>query len=128
MNLLLDTQVALWAITDSPELDDKGRGLIQNPSNVIWISVVSLWEISFKHLMAREIMPLNANQAMGYFQDSGYQILSLNPTHVTFAEELPRHHSDPYDRLLIAQALYSPLRLLTSNTLVAEYSDTFIKV
>lgn len=128
MNLLLDTQVALWAITDSPELDDKGRGLLENPSNVIWISVVSLWEISFKHLMAREIMPINANQAMGYFQDAGYQILSLNPTHVTFAEELPMHHSDPYDRLLIAQALGSPLRLLTSNSLVAEYSDTFIKV
>lgn len=128
MNLLLDTQVALWAITDSVELDDKGRGLIENPSNVIWISVVSLWEISFKHLMAREIMPVNANQAIGYFQDSGYHVLALDSVHVTYAEELPRHHSDPYDRLLIAQALCTPLRLLTSNTLVAEYSDTFMKV
>lgn len=78
--------------------------------------------------MSREIMPINASDAIRYFHDAGYNTLAVHAEHITVAESLPTYHSDPFDRLLIAQALSTPLRLMTSNTTVASFSDTIIKI
>lgn len=128
MNLLLDTHVALWAITDSPRLNPKARDLIANPANTVWVSVASLWEITIKHSLGRGDMPISAAQAKAWFEQSGYQLLNIEAPHVLGVAELPALHNDPFDRLLVAQALAEPLRLITHDAQVARYSDTIIAI
>ena len=128
MNILLDTHIALWAIDDDPRLPAQARELISNPRHAIWTSVASLWEIAIKHSRNRDDMPIGSADALKYFQLSGYRILPIQAEHTLMVETLPHHHKDPFDRILIAQALAEPMRLLTHDALVAKYSDSFIRV
>lgn len=128
MNLLLDTHVALWAVTDSPRLSSKARGLIESPRASIWISAATLWEIAIKHSLGRGDMPVASNEALRYFQASGYRLLPIEAEHAVAIEELPPYHSDPFDRMLVAQALVEPMRLITHDATVARYSDTVIAI
>lgn len=131
MNLLLDTHVALWAIVDSPKLSAKARALITDPANGIAVSSASLWEIAIKHALDRKgvnRMPLSATTALRYFEESGYDVLSITSAHIRALEQLPAMHADPFDRLLVAQALSEPRRLVTHDPHVAAYSDTIIQV
>lgn len=128
MKLLLDTHVALWAITDDPKLPISAKELIQNDKTTVWVSVASLWEISIKHSIGRGTMPVSGSDAAIFFDEAGYQILNIEAEHATAIEQLPNHHQDPFDRLLIAQALIEPMRLMTRDTMVAKYSDTIIKI
>lgn len=73
-------------------------------------------------------MPVSGHDAMRYFRDSGYRFLSVEAEHAVALEELPSHHQDPFDRILVAQALVEPMRLMTHDPLVARYSDTIIKI
>jgi PIN domain nuclease of toxin-antitoxin system len=128
LNILLDTHVALWAITDSPRLTARARELILAPSSVVWISAATIWEIAIKHSLGRGDMPVTAEAASGYFRASGYRFLSIEPEHASAVAELPAHHADPFDRMLVAQALLVPMRLLTADAMVARYSDTVIRI
>lgn len=128
MNLLLDTHVALWAITDSPKLSQTARDLLQSPKATLWISAASLWEISIKHSLGKGGMPVSGSQALMHFRESGYRLLPVEAEHAVAIETLPSHHQDPFDRILVAQALVEPMRLVTHDALVAMYSDTIIKI
>ena len=128
MNLLLDTHVALWAITDSPKLPMKAREMIESPKSSVWISAATIWEIAIKHGLGRGDMPVSSQDALRYFRDSGYRFLPVEPEHAAAVEDLPIHHADPFDRILVAQALLEPMRLITHNPLVARYSDTIISI
>ncbi|QWF72010.1 type II toxin-antitoxin system VapC family toxin [Methylomonas paludis] len=128
MNLLLDTHVALWAITDSPKLSQKARHLIASPKTTVWVSAANVWEIAIKHSLGRGDMPVSGQDALRYFQESGYRFLAVSAEHAVAIEELPLHHQDPFDRMLVAQAIVEPMRLMTHDPLVAHYSDTIIKI
>lgn len=128
MNLLLDTHVALWAITDSPKLSRKARDLIQAPRTTVWISAANVWEIAVKHALGRGDMPVSGQDAVRYFRESGYRFLPIDVDHALAVESLPAHHQDPFDRILIAQALVEPMRLMTHDPLVARYNDTIIEI
>jgi PIN domain nuclease of toxin-antitoxin system len=128
VNLLLDTHIALWAIVDSPKLSQHARELIQSSKTTVWISAVSLWEISIKHAVGRGDMPVSSAEALRYFQQSGYRLLPLEVEHAVAVEGLPAHHQDPFDRMLVAQSLVEPMRLMTHDAQVALYSDTIIRV
>lgn len=128
MNLLLDTHVALWAITDSPRLSKSARELILSPRAAVWISAATIWEIAIKHGLGRSDMPISGEDAVGYFREAGYRFLAIEPEHAAAVESLPKHHQDPFDRLLIAQAVFEPMRLLTHDVLVSRYSDTVLLV
>ncbi|WP_295402320.1 type II toxin-antitoxin system VapC family toxin [uncultured Thiocystis sp.] len=128
MNVLLDTHVALWAITDNPQLPQKSRELIQSSKTTVWISAASVWEIAIKHALGRGDMPVSSQDAARYFRESGYRFLAVEAEHAVAVEELPAHHQDPFDRILVAQALVEPMRLMTHDSLVALYSDTIIKI
>ncbi|WP_298135751.1 type II toxin-antitoxin system VapC family toxin [Acidiferrobacter sp.] len=126
MNLLLDTHVALWAIADSPRLSPQVRTLIVSPKTTVWVSAASLWEITLKHALGRGGMPLSGHEALGYFRDAGYRLLPVDAHHTVAVGDLPTHHQDPFDRILVAQALLEPMRLVTHDPLVARYGDTII--
>lgn len=131
MRLLLDTHIALWAVADDRRLSAKARALIVDPANEVVVSAASLWEIAIKHALARGApndMPVSALQALGYFREAGYELLDIAPAHIIAIETLPTLHADPFDRILVAQALNVPLRLLTDDPKVARYSDSIIAV
>ncbi|OGS99746.1 MAG: twitching motility protein PilT [Gallionellales bacterium RIFCSPLOWO2_12_FULL_59_22] len=128
MNLLLDTHIALWAIADSPKLPKKARELIESPKSTVWISAATVWEIAIKHSLGRGDMPVSSQNALRYFRESGYRLLHIEPEHATAVENLPAHHADPFDRILVAQALVEPMRLITHDPMVARYSDTIIEI
>ena len=128
MNLLLDTHVALWAIADSPKLPQRARDLIQAPKTTVWVSAASICEIAIKCGLGRGDMPVSGQDAARYFQESGYRFLPIDVEHALAVESLPAHHQDPFDRILVAQALVEPMRLMTHDPLVARYSDTVIEV
>jgi len=131
VNLLLDTHVALWAVAGHKRLSARARELISDPANTIAVSTTSLWEIAIKHALGRKsysAIVLSARQAAAAFALAGYNTLAITPAHALAVEDLPAHHFDPFDRLLVAQALCEPLRLVTHDDLVARYSDTIIRV
>jgi PIN domain nuclease of toxin-antitoxin system len=131
VRLLLDTHIALWAVADDRRLSATARNLIGDPANEIIVSTASLWEIAIKHALARGApndMPISAQEALGYFQEAGYELLDISPAHVVAIETIPTMHADPFDRILVAQALAVPLRLLTHDPVVALYSDLIIHV
>ena len=128
MRLLLDTQVALWGLTNDPRLTQKAQELIVNPNNDVFVSVASLWEISIKQQLARGDMPVSGSRATELFSAAGYQLLPIQVAHAIAVESLPSIHNDPFDRMLIVQALTEPMRLLTHERTVARYSDTIIFV
>jgi PIN domain nuclease of toxin-antitoxin system len=96
LNLLLDTHVALRAITDNPSLTVKVRELILAPRSTIWVSTVSVWEIVNKHGLGRGDMPTSGQAALKYFRQVGYRILAIEPEHAAAVEGLPNHHQDPF--------------------------------
>ena len=126
MNLLLDTHIALWAITGSGRLPKRALKAIEDPSAQAWVSVVSLWEIAIKH--SRKRLAVSAEEAVSVFQDSGFRILSLEPAHTVTLESLPSHHQDPFDRMLVAQAISEPMRLVTADSVLVQYSQLVFKV
>ena len=128
MRLLLDTHIALWAITDSPALSVEARRHILAPKNEVYVSAASIWEISIKHGLGRGNMPVSGSEAAEYFTQAGYMTLDISTDHAVFVEKLPIHHADPFDRMLVAQALYEPMHLLTHDKIIAAYSDTIILV
>ena len=128
MNRLLDTHVALWAITDSPRLSTRARALIEDPNATIWVSAASLWEISIKHDLGRGEMPVSGPDALAFFQEAGLRILSIAAEHVVAVAALPPHHQDPFDRILVAQAQVEPMHLITHDALVAKYDPAIILV
>ena len=128
MHLLLDTHIALWAIANDARLPQQASELILTESNEIFVSVASIWEIAIKHGLGRDKMPISGKQANEWFHQAGYRILPIEAEHVTEVEKLPMLHGDPFDRLLVSQALAEPLRLITHDRTVARYSDTIILV
>lgn len=128
MNVLLDTHVALWAITDDPRLSAKAREMILSERATVWISAVSVWEIAIKHGLGRGDMPVSGQEALGYFREAGYRFLAIEPEHAAAVESLPQHHQDPFDRLLVAQALTEPMHLLTHDAMQARYGEIVVLV
>ena len=128
MRVLLDTHVALWALVDAPRLSSSARMLIEDSRNILCVSAATVWEISIKRTVSPEKMPISGVEAVRFFQGAGYRFLDISPDHAARVETLPPHHNDPFDRIIVAQALTEPLVLLTCDRILSRYSDSFIIV
>ena len=127
MRLLLDTHVAIWALVSPEAMPPAIQALIADPANAIHVSAASVWEIAIKHSMARRgAPPFSGTEAIAYFGQAGYALLAVSAEHAAGVEALPLLHADPFDRLLIAQALAEPLRLVTHDPMVASYGGSII--
>ena len=125
MRLLLDTQVFVWSVQDSDRLSSQARDLIEEATEV-FISAATIWEIAIKAGLGKiKADPQALAQAIGA---SGFKELLVSARHAAAVERLPDHHRDPFDRLLVAQALTEPLRLLTTDRKLADYSDLVIQL
>lgn len=127
MNLLLDTHVAIWAVRASHLLPRGIKTLIGDPKNAVFVSPITIWEIGIKRALKRaSAPPIDTEEAVFQFEAAGYGWLPVTPAHAAAVESLPLLHGDPFDRLLVAQALAEPMRLVSRDRRVAAYSDTVI--
>lgn len=120
MRTLLDTQLYLWFLADSPKLSKKARGFI-GESEAVFVSSASIWEAAIKIGLKR--LAVSMEDVIQGIEGSGFLELPITARQSALVAELPLHHRDPFDRLLIAQAMYEPLRLLTGDTALEPYSD-----
>ncbi len=129
--LLLDTHVALWATFDRSRLPQKAATLIESSADAVFVSVISIWEIAIKHALRRGSpgdMPVPAPEARADFESAGFKLLPVTAEHALGVGRLPIRHGDPFDRMLVAQALHEPLTLVTHDKRVASYSNSFLLV
>lgn len=117
MNLLLDTNVVLWWFADSPRLRREARELITS-SPVVYVSAATTWEIEIKRALGKLKAPIDLEEALSA---SHLMPLAITVAHTIAAATLPRHHDDPFDRMLIAQANLEDLMLLTSDQRLRDY-------
>lgn len=125
MRLLLDTHVFLWAVSGSPLLKSPARRLIATAEEV-FVSAASIWEIAIKARLGK--IAADARTLAAAIEPSGFRGLPITVTHAAGVGQLQLHHSDPFDRILIAQALAEPLKLATADQVLAQYSDIVIVV
>ncbi|WP_396208776.1 type II toxin-antitoxin system VapC family toxin [Gemmatimonas sp.] len=128
MKLLLDTQVLLWAAGNSKRLTASARKLLNDPGNDLWFSAVSLWEITIKNSLGRKDFRVEPRVLRRGLLDNGYTELAITSQHAVSVEGLPDIHRDPFDRLLLAQALSEGITLVTADALLATYPGPIRKI
>jgi PIN domain nuclease of toxin-antitoxin system len=119
MRLLADTHILLWALTDSPDLKAKHRQLLTDSRNTVFYSAISIAEIAVKESIGKLTVPGGIAQ---HLSEAGFEELPFTGTHATQLRELPLHHRDPFDRMLIAQAITEQLVLLSVDEHFRLYS------
>ena len=122
MKLLIDTCAFLWFQVDSPQLSPTARAQILEPANEVYLSTVSVWEIARKYAQGKLSLPSHPSTLIpAVRKDSGIASLSLTEMDVLAAEKLQLFHKDPFDRMLIAQALMGGLAIVTSDSAFEPY-------
>jgi PIN domain nuclease of toxin-antitoxin system len=120
MRLLLDTNVLLWTLAGSPRVADQ-RERIESGDNEVHVSAATWWEIAIKIGIGKLDVDLAALRRAA--RESGFAELAVQGTHAQQLLDLPPLHKDPFDRMLVAQAMAEPMRLLTSDALLTRYAD-----
>jgi len=120
MHLLLDTHLFIWWLENDKQLSKKARSLISEAVEV-YISSVSIWEAVIKIQLGK--LDVDVNDLVGAIESEGFIELPVRAQHAALIKELPLIHRDPFDRMLVAQAIYEPLRLLTSDKILKQYSE-----
>ncbi len=123
MRLLLDTHVLLWALGDPDRLDNETRGLLEDPANEVLFSAASIWEIAIKAGLQRADFAVRPGQVAREARLTGFVELPVSADAAARVTALPLHHRDPFDRLLVAQAMAEPARLYTADPLLPPYSE-----
>jgi PIN domain nuclease of toxin-antitoxin system len=124
LKLLLDTHIFVWAINETSRLDRRTQAALASPDNLVLISSVSPWEIGIKQALGRMRFPLDLFDEM--IERMDFDVLPILPAHGIVAAGLPRHHNDPFDRMLIAQALTQDLTLVSADRVFTRYDVSLL--
>ncbi|MCD4722803.1 MAG: type II toxin-antitoxin system VapC family toxin [Desulfobacula sp.] len=124
MNILLDTHVLIWALENNPALSKIAATSIIDPENMVFVSAASVWEIGIKKNLGKLETPDNLIEEIKLHR---FTPLSINFDHAQLAGTLPNIHKDPFDRILIAQAITEKLILVTRDELMARYKVQTLK-
>lgn len=122
MKLLLDTHILLWAAGQPELLPLKAQVMLNDERNELFFSAASLWEITIKNSLQHPDFNVNAGLLRRGLNDNGYQELAISGAHAIAVSALPSIHKDPFDRILIAQAIAEGMTLVTMDLLVARYT------
>ncbi len=125
MRLLLDTHILLWVMLDDTQLSARARSLLSDADS-LHVSTVSLWELAIKRSLGKLKLDVDALDA--HLSGNAIEPLAISRAHARRLRMLPVLHGDPFDRMLVAQALSEPLHLLTHDAALAPYSDLVILV
>jgi len=124
MNLLLDTHVLLWWLDDQPTLSMKARDAIANGSNIVFVSAAVVWEIRIKQALGKLKIPPDFRDVLSH---QPFEMLAFTVEHAFLVGDLPIHHRDPFDRILIAQAKAESLVLVTRDIRLKKYKIPIIE-
>ncbi len=122
MNYLLDTHTLLWYLNDAPQLPALSKSLIENPEYKIKVSIVSFWEITIKHALGKLRLDTTIQEIHTVVINQGIAILPITIQHLICLHSLPFHHRDPFDRLLIAQAIAEDFDIVSGDRNFALYA------
>jgi PIN domain nuclease of toxin-antitoxin system len=123
MKLLLDTHAFIWWATEPEKLSPKAQGLIADPSNSLLLSVVAVWEMQIKSQLGKLQLNLPLRELVEAQQRvNGLWVLAIELEHVLALDSLPAHHKDPFDRLLIAQAVVEDAALVSKDNAFVSYA------
>ena len=126
MRVLLDTHILLWWLSDDRRLPKDAEKIIKDGDNLVYVSAASVWEIAIKATLGQiKADPFAVQESIA---PSGLLNLPVTGTHAAHVSRLPHHHRDPFDRMLVAQSLVEPMRLLTTDRLLARYGETVLLV
>jgi len=123
MRLLLDTHVLLWAVSDPVRLGPATRDIVEDPANEVLFSAASIWEIAIKARLGRADFPLRPEQVAREARITGFLELPVSADVAAQVVDLPLYHRDPFDRLLVAQAIAEPVHFYSADALLARYSE-----
>jgi PIN domain nuclease of toxin-antitoxin system len=125
VRLLLDTQALYWYVEGDPKLSDAARALVQDAANEVFICPASYWEIAIKASLGKWTLNRPYRDFIDMtLQTYGFQILPVLPTHTEQLLGMPFHHNDPFDRLIVAQALAEPMAIVSIDTQLDAYGVT----
>ncbi len=124
MTFLLDTRALLWWLADDDRIGPKARLLIEDPSNEVLVSVVSLWEIVVKIRVGK--LQADIKEIIDAAQQEAFTHLQINTAHLLGLARLPLHHRDPFDHLLIAQAMVEDATFISPNQHLGKYLTQYI--
>ena len=125
MRILLDTHVYLWWLQDHPSLSAAARTKIVAATDV-YVSSASIWEAAIKVGIGK--LEVDIDQLVAEIDNSGFRELPVSARHAAMVTRLPDIHRDPFDRILVAQALCEPLRLLTADNMLSGYSELVLAI
>jgi PIN domain nuclease of toxin-antitoxin system len=128
VKVLLDTHLLLWAASEPQKIPKAARVLIEDPENEVMFSAASLWEITIKQSLGRQDFRADPRVLRRALLDNGYGEIPITSEHVIHIEQLPPKHKDPFDRVLVAQAIIEGITLLTNDQKVATYPGPIRKV
>jgi len=125
---LLDTHIVIWAMVGSKMLSEKARAILQSSDNSFYMSSASVWEVAIKHSVKPDDIPVTAEQVARFCRESGITELPVSFAHAQAVSRLPVHHSDPFDRMLVAQAMEEGLFILSHDGKLPPYGDFVVRV
>ncbi|MBI9082059.1 MAG: type II toxin-antitoxin system VapC family toxin [Desulfobacterales bacterium] len=125
MNLLMDTHILLWWLADDPKLTESERSAIADVGNLVVVSAVVIWEIRIKQALGKLKIASNFYRVV---HQQGFELLSVSPDHAYAVGDLPLHHRDPFDRMLVAQAATEGLTLITHDDIFRKYDIPVLSV
>ena len=117
-SLLLDTHILVWWLLDAPELTPEMRALFENSGHDLVVSAASVWEIGIKQSIGKLT---GFENLLSVLESGGFRLLEISARHADLAAKLPLHHKDPFDRMLIAQAMTENLALVSVDTAFPPY-------
>ena len=123
MNFLVDTHLLLWASISPKKLSGKARILLEDGKNALWFSAVSIWEVAIKQSLKRDEFRVDPRPLRAALFQMGYTELPVEGRQILDLVGMPYFHTDPFDRLLVAQAKAEGMALLTSDRQLAAYGD-----
>lgn len=128
MKLLLDTHIALWALTDPEKLPDEIVAVLKSSENTVYYSMASVWEVAIKHKIRLEEMPISEEAFVELCGEAGLRQLSIAAEHIYMIKTLVRsenapRHNDPFDRLMAAQAKAEGMVFVTHDSLIPYYNE-----
>lgn len=128
MRVLLDTHIALWALADTDKLSGEVIRLLESEKNDVFYSIASVWEVAIKHKLKPEQMPVSEEEFVNLCEQTGFIPLPIEIQHIHLLKTLVRpkdapKHNDPFDKMLLAQAKYEDMKLITHDSLIPYYGE-----
>ena len=122
MRILIDTHILIWMLEGNPKLSSQRRGIISDPGNEVFVSVVSYWEIAIKTSSGKLSISKPSIDILEEVAESSSNLILVEPSHTLAVSTLPFHHRDPFDRMLIAQSIVEAIPLVSADTSFVAYT------